>query len=134
VIHEPHPKLQEPTTEDLHIIGATQRAAISDATIVSGKGVTPFSQPAELHMRLVKHALDPIGPREPEASREPALDHCGARRSRRSHVDNGGVGRSRGAACPDASLVDEDNVRASFSRRDRRPATGGAAAYDKNVG
>ena len=78
VIEQPNAKLQEPPAEDLHVIGATERAAIDDSAIVAGKRVTPFSQPAELHMRLVDHPLDPIGPCKPEASREPALDHRGA--------------------------------------------------------
>ena len=35
----------------------------------------PNRQAAELYMRLVDHALDPIGLGEPEAPRKPALDH-----------------------------------------------------------
>ena len=58
-------------------------------------------------MRLVDHTLDPIGAREPEASRKAALDHRGAGQPGSRHVDDGGVGRSRRAAGPDAPLVDK---------------------------
>ena len=134
VIQQPNPKLQEPTAENLHVIGTAESAAIDDASVVASKGVTPFSQPAELHMCLVDHALDPIDLCKPETSREPTLDDRGARRSRRRHIDDGGVGRSGRAARPDTSLVDEDNARASLGRRDRGPTPSGTAADDKNVG
>jgi hypothetical protein len=85
-------------------------------------------------MRLVDHSLDPIGARQSEASRKAALDYGGAGWPGLRHVDNGGVGRGRGAAGPDAPFVHKDNPRAAFDRRNRRPATSRAASNDKNVG
>ena len=80
VVEQAHAEFQKPSAHDLHVIGAAQSSTIEDSSIVAGKCVTPFGQSAELHMGLVDHSLDPVGARQPEASRKSALDHRSAGR------------------------------------------------------
>ena len=133
VIQEPHAEFQKSPAQNLHVIGPAQSSTIDDPTIVAGERVTPFRQPAELHMRLVDHSLDPVGARQPEASRKAPLDHRSPGRPGSRHVDNGRVGCGRRATGRDAPLVYKGNVGAAFDCRDRRPASSRAAANDKNV-
>ena len=80
VVEQAYAEFQKSSAHDLHVIGAAQSSTIDDSTIVAGKRVTPFRQPAELHMGLVDHSLDPVGARQPEASRKAPLDHRSAGR------------------------------------------------------
>lgn len=116
-------ELLQPTAQDLHVVGASERAAIDLAPIIARKAISPVRQAKEIAIGLVQHAIDTIDARESHAHRKTTSEDMGVLRAVRRDMDDGGVGAGHRAAGANAPLVRERDARARLRRGGRRPSS-----------